>query len=139
MFTGIIILFCVSPTFVRGHCYGIGANPGFSNGPHVTQLTPFTVRVSWEKVVTRRDCSDHFIVRYWKTETYRNILQVPKDISYSEQLGQQANHVDLEVIPEVEFSFQVNAREVKKTLGITWDTDDNHSGITKFSTSYEPG
>ena len=122
----------MSHDLVWGHCWGIGANPGFSNGPKISQLTPSSVTVSWEKVVTRPDCSDHFLVKYWKTN-------VPKDVKFSRPIGNQIHHLDLEVDPEVEYTFQVIAREIKKVFGMTWDTDDNHSRVTKFRTSYEPG
>ena len=64
----------VLPYSVYGHCYTIGANPGFSDVPSVTQLTPWMVRVSWKEVVTQRECSDHFLVKYWRTDDPQNVM-----------------------------------------------------------------
>ena len=133
MFIGITLLFVINgPNFVRSHCWGIGENPGFLHGPELLQLTPWRVRVSWDRVVTKRYCSDHFIVRYWKTDS-------PGDIRSSQQVGQQVDYVDVGVTPEVEYKFKVIAREIKKVLGVQFDTDDNHSAVTRFQTHYDPG
>ena len=120
------------PTSIYGHCYTIGSNPGFSDVPSVTQLTPWMVRVSWKEVVTQRECSDHFLVKYWRTDE-------PQTPMISKLVGQQVSHLDLEVIPEVQYTFKVVAREIKKLFGVQWDTDDNHSGALVFQTSYDPG
>ena len=125
-----LLLLCVLPRLAWGHCYGIGKNPGFSDSPIINQLTPGSVRVSWEEIVTQRECSDHFLIKYWKTEE-------PQNVMVSKIVGPHINHLDLEVDPESEYTFKVVAREVKKLFGIQWDTDDNHSEPEVFRTQYE--
>ena len=132
MLKQLYLFVCVFPNYVVGHCYTIGANPGFSDAPRVTQITPRMVRVSWEEVVTQRECSDHFLVKYWKSDE-------PQNMMVSKLVGQQINYLDLEVIPEVQYTFKVVAREIKKLFGVQWDTDDNHSDALVFRTSYDPG
>ena len=132
MFLCILAVICFLPNRAWGHCYGIGANPGFSDVPNITQLSPFRVRVSWENVVTQRECSDHFLVKYWTNDE-------PLNIHVSQLVGQTVDHLDIEVLPEVKYTFIVVAREIKKLFGVLWDTDDNHSKRIVFQTSYDPG
>jgi hypothetical protein len=121
----IYLFIFVFPNSVYGHCYTIGANPGFSDVPSVTQLTPWLVRVSWKEVVTQRECSDHFLVKYWRTDD-------PQNVMISKLVGQQVSYLDLEVAPNAQYAFKVVARDIKKLFGIQWDTDDNHSGALVF-------
>lgn len=132
MFYVISGLLCVLPNMVFSHCYGIGKNPGFSDKPAVKQLSPWSVRVSWEQIVTQRECSDHFLVKYWKTNEPNNIMM-------SNIVDSNTNHLDIDVEPETDYTFKVVAREVKKLFGIQWDTDDNHSEPEVFRTAYEKG
>ena len=130
MFHIFLLLMCAIPRLVWGHCYGIGNNPGFSDSPIIKQLTAWSVRVSWKEIVTQRECSDHFLIKYWKTEE-------PQNVMVSKIVDSHINHLDLEVDPETEYTFKVVAREVKTLFGIQWDTDDNHSEPEVFRTQYE--
>ena len=132
MFYILCALICVLPSLITGHCYGIGKNPGFSDKPIIKQLSPWSVRVSWDEIVTQRECSDHFLVKYWKTNE-------PQDIIVSNVVDSHTNHLDLDVKPETDYTFKVVAREIKKLFGIQWDTDDNHSDPEIFRTAYEKG
>ena len=132
MFYVFIVMLCAFPGLISSHCYGIGKNPGFSDNPTIKQLSPWSVRVSWNDIVTQRECSDHFLVKYWKTKE-------PENIMVSNVVGSHINHLDLDVKPETDYTFKVVAREIKKLFGIQWDTDDNHSEPEVFRTRYEQG
>ena len=130
----IVIIFSCAP-HVYSHCYGAGQNPGFSGAPTVKQLTPWKVRVSWAEVATQRKCADHFLVKYWES----NHEPAPRSIMVSELVGQNVHFMDLDVSRNVQYTFVVVAREIKKLFGVQWDTDDNHSPPVVFRTSFNPG
>ena len=128
----LLVLLCVSPNSIHGFCIRLWKNPRFSNRPQVNQITPSVVRVSWEKVVTHRECVDRFLVRYWETSK-------PKDVLFTQTVGQEVKFFDFKVLPNVEYAFQVIAREIKSMLGYQFDTDDHLSSVTLYRTSYDPG
>ena len=130
----IVIIFSCAP-HVCSHCYGAGKNPGFSGAPTAKQMTPWTVRVSWAEVTTQRKCADHFLVKYWENNHEPN----PRNIMVSELVGQNVHFMDLDVSRNVQYTFVVVAREIKKLFGVQWDTDDNHSPPVVFRTSFNPG
>ena len=49
----------------QGYCWAAGRNPGFSGPPRIEQLKIDVVRVSWTNIVTKRECADNFVVKYW--------------------------------------------------------------------------
>ena len=67
------------------------------------------------------------------------IFRDPKNVMISKLVGQKFDHLDLEVVPEVKYTYKVIAREIQKLFGVQWDTDDNHSDALVFRTSYDPG
>ena len=119
------------PCTVFGHCWGIGDNPSFFEVPKVSQISSSMVRVSWDKVVEKRHCADNFYVKFWPAGQ-------PSKKHHSKVVHSSVNHVDLRVLPNVLYVFQVVAREVKKALGYVWDTDDNHSNTVTFQITFTP-
>ena len=98
---------------------------GFTGPPRVEQLDLATVRVSWEGLVTQRECADQFLVKFWQRSN-------PQSYSTSELLDRNANSVDVKVVPKVDYQFQAVAREDKGPIvGIDW----NKSPVTDFKTS----
>ena len=106
-----------------GYCKGIGINPGFIDGPTVHQISPTKVNVSWKGIVTRKECSDKFLVKYWPVNS-------PDENNFTTPLENDADYDIINVVPKVPYMFQVIARELK---GI-WGTDNNESKPTKFRT-----
>lgn len=109
----------------NGYCWEPGKNPGFTGPPKVEQIDLQNVRVSWDGLVTQRDCADQFLVKYWQRSN-------PQDYSTSDLLDVNANSVVVKVIPKVDYQFQAVAREDKGVIGgIDW----NKSPLTDFRTS----
>jgi hypothetical protein len=47
---------------------------GFTGPPKVEQIDLATVRVSWEGLVTQRECADQFLVKYWQRTNPQSYL-----------------------------------------------------------------
>ena len=109
----------------HGYCWQVGYNPGFTGPPKVEQVAINEVRISWEGIVTHRDCADQFLVKYWprtSPNAYETSELVPPDVSY----------MQVKVTPKVTYQFQAVAREDKGLVGgIDW----NKSPIVDFKTS----
>jgi len=92
----------------------------------VEQLTLTSVRVSWAGTLQEAECADNILVKHYKgihTGTYR-ISDPPLDTSVT-------SYIVYDVMPEVEYTYQVIAREEKGLLGV----DYNRGEKTKFTTS----
>ena len=107
------------------YCWGAGRNPGFSGEPKVEQISILRVRVSWEGIVTQRDCADSFLVKSWKQND-------PQDYKLSELVDKDANYMNVDVLPRIYHEFQVIAREDK---GLVLGVDYNKSKAVKYKTS----
>ena len=91
---------------VRGYCSGLGANPGFSGAPRVQQVSLSRVRVSWPGLLTRPDCADDLLVKFWMRHD-------PNDYTLTEFLPTDAVQVDIDVTPRVEYEFQVSTVQLR--------------------------
>ena len=92
------------PQYIEAYCKQIGLNPGFSDPPVVSTIGANKVRVSWKDVVTNRKCADSFFVEYRKSD-------FPESWKESKSLGADANFIDLTVLPDTEYDFEVIATE----------------------------
>ena len=70
------------------YCSGLGSNPGWKGPPVVEQLSLTSVRVSWNGLVTRIDCADNFIVKYWP-------VMDPSDFTMTSPLTTETLEVDI--------------------------------------------
>ena len=101
--------------------------------PNVTQLTPWTVRLSWNKTLIRgRNCIDHFSIRFWKPS-------VPKYIKFLPILGKNITQVDLEVVPETLYIFQLLIYHERNKSSNTPSRSEviRHSKRTTYQTSFD--
>jgi len=116
---------CIQIPGVGGYCSGVGANPGFSSYPNVQQVSMTSVLVSWHNLVTRIDCADQFIVKSW-------MYSSPSDYKISDLLPTSMfSYVVEDLMPGIEYVFQVVAREDKGVMGKDW----NKSPRARFATS----
>ena len=106
----------------QAYCWQSGWNPSFTGPPGVSEIQPNVVRVSWAGIVTRKNCSDSFLVKYWKQNQ-------PSDYKLSNQVDSNANFLVIRVEPNTSYTIQAIAREDKGILGI----DYNKSPIVKFT------
>ena len=84
-----------------------------------------TVRVTWEGIVEYEKCVDNYLVKYWQKSD-------PQGYKMTELIDKQHYTSDIEIIPKVNYVFQVIAREDKGgLLGI----DYNKSDQKEFKTS----
>jgi hypothetical protein len=110
---------------VSGYCWAAGRNPGFSGPPKVEQIKIDVVRVSWENVVTLRECADNFVVKYWPRSA-------PNQYDITDLVPTSDDFVDITVIPKIIYQFQAVAREDK---GIIGGVDWNKSPTVDYKTS----
>ena len=121
----LLLLLQIIVKHADAYCWQAGRNPGFSGEPKVEQITISRVRVSWQGIVTKRDCADNFVVKYWKEHD-------PSDYKMTDPLDVKSDYVDLKVTPKIEHMFEVIAREDKgAVLGIEY----NRATLVKFKTS----
>ncbi len=110
-----------------GYCWQAGRNPGFRAEPRITQLAMDLVRVSWKGLVTREECADNYIVKYWQKH-------IPGEYHLTEVVPKDTHHVDIKVYPRVTYTFQAVAREEKgRVAGVDW----NKSKLAHFKTQSE--
>lgn len=109
----------------NGYCWQVGYNPGFTGPPKVEQISIDEVRVSWEDIVTNRECTDQFLVKYWPRTS-------PQAYETSDLVPPETSYMQVKVTPKVTYQFQAVAREDKGLVGgIDW----NKSPIVNFKTS----
>ena len=88
-------------TSVEGYSATLGANPGFRGPPRVEQVTLTSVRVSWDGLVTRKDCADQFIVKSW-------LRRSPNNYQMSGLLPtSQFSFIVRDLVPNQDYVFQV--------------------------------
>ena len=118
-----LVLTFVAFKCINGYCWN--QNPGWSGPPKVTQRAMDTVQVSWKDLVTQRDCTNNFVVKYW-------LKSVPANYQVTDFVEPAINFIDIKVTPKIEYEFQAVARESKgKLRGVEW----HKSPIVKFKTS----
>jgi len=106
------------------YCTGVGANPGWKGPPIVEQITLTKVRVSWEGLLTRKDCADNLMVKYWP-------VMDPSNYSIAGPVSTDTVEIEMsDIISRREYAYQMIAREERGILGV----DYNKSGTTKFRT-----
>ena len=97
----LVVTVTVMVTRVEGYCATLGANPGFRGPPRVEQVTLTSVRVSWDGLVTRKDCADQFIVKSW-------LARNPNDYKMSGLLPtNQFTFIVTDLVPNQDYVFQV--------------------------------
>ena len=107
---------------INGYCWQVGWNPSFTGKPTIIQYAPTSVQISWKNIIKTRECADQFMVKYWESHS-------PKSYKMSKQVANNADAMILTGIkPEVEYAYQVIAREDKGLIGV----DYNKSKISKF-------
>ena len=112
-------------SLVQAYCWEPGKNPYFTGAPIVKQVDLQTVRVSWSGLVEMRECTDQFLVKYWKKTN-------PQGYKLTKMVNRQVSTIDIKVSPKVDYRFQAVAREDKgSVIGVDW----NKSEITDFRTS----
>lgn len=122
-------MMAVSVHNIRGYCLGIGANPKWTGPPSVHQINVSTVLVSWEGLITRKDCADQFLVK-------SGLVAAPSVFEMSQMLSTDTfTYIFTERSPENEYFYQVIAREDKGFRGIEY----NRSPETLFTTSRKKG
>ena len=109
--------------YSHAYCWQSGWNPSFTGPPVVSEIQPNVVRVSWAGIVTRKNCSDSFLVKYWKQNQ-------PASYKLSNQVDPNANFQVIQVEPNTSYMIQAIARENK---GLILGVDYNKSPITKFT------
>ena len=83
------------------------------------------MRVSWSGLLEMRECTDQFLVKYWKKTN-------PQGYKLTKMVNRQVSTIDIKVSPKVDYRFQAVAREDKgSVIGVDW----NKSDITDFRTS----
>ncbi len=87
------------------------------------------VRVSWRGLVTKEDCADNYVVKYWQR-------LAPNDYDITDIVPKGRYSVEVTVVPKVIYQFQAVAREEK---GIIGGVDWNKSPTTSFQTSSKGG
>ena len=120
-FFTIITINVVSKT--NAYCWQPGKNPSFTGKPTVAQIDLSTVMVKWNNLVSKVECVDQFLVKYWRDNPneYEETSFLPKHVFF----------ISVKVIPRVEYTFEVIAREDKGILGV----DYNRAEKIKFKTS----
>ncbi len=109
----------------HSYCWQAGKNPGFSAPPKVFQLSMDRVLVSWEGLVTKENCADNYVVKYWQRA-------VPSDYRVTDIVDKGKYEVEIIVVPKVPYQFQAVAREEKGMIG---GVDWNKSPTATFQTS----
>ncbi len=123
-FLAFILLHVMTPV-VESYCWQPGRNPSFTGPPKVEQIDMRTVRVSWFGLVSMRECADQFLVKYWQENN-------PQGYKLSDLTPNDANFINIDVVPKVDYVFQAVAREDKGGVaGIDW----NKSETVNFKTS----
>ena len=96
-------------SLVQAYCWEPGKNPYFTGPPIVKQVDLQTVRVSWSGLVEMRECTDQFLVKYWKKTN-------PQGYKLTKMVNRQVSTIDIKVSPKVDYRFQAVAREDKGSV-----------------------
>ena len=132
----IMLLFLTQDVY--SYCWQVGWNPSFTRSPKIQQIDLATVRVSWDGIVSNRECVDQFLVKYWKIRGIRMVKNArhqrgwTEGFMLSDQVDNTVNYTDIEVTPKVPYMFQAIAREDKGAVG---GVEYNKSPAILFQTS----
>ena len=118
-----IILLVHLIVYSQAYCWQTGWNPSFTGPPVVSEIQPNVLRVSWAGIVTRKNCTDSFLVKYWRQNH-------PSNYQISDKTDSNADFLDIWVVPNTSYTIQAIAREDK---GMILGVDYNKSPIAKFT------
>ena len=81
--------------------------------PYIVQLTPWKIRIYWKKLEKLNNCTEYFLIRYWKSTK-------PNDISFSEKFSENdRNSLDIKVDPGILYNFQkITAYNINEKIGV---------------------
>ena len=96
-----LLILIVGASHVWGYCWQAGQNPGWAGPPKVSQRSMDTVRVNWAGMVTKRECTDNFVVKYWP-------ISSPANYHITELVDPSINFVDIKITPKIDYNYQVN-------------------------------
>merc|ERR1712012_168043 len=102
-----VVLLAASLPYCLGYCKSLGWNPSFNGPPLVEQLTLTSVRVSWAGKLEQAECADNIIVKHYKginSNDYHLSEPLPTEVT---------SYVVLDLTPNIEYTYQVIAREEK--------------------------
>jgi len=121
---GLLLGLLTLTSHCHAYCSTPGANPWWTGPPQIEQVSLTSVRVSWDKLLERPDCADSMLVKHFKG-TYSS------DFKMTEPMEVATNsYIVMDLVPMVDYTFQVIAREEKGILGV----DYNRSPKTVFRT-----
>jgi len=123
----VLLLLAAVLASCHGYCKSLGWNPSFNGPPTVEQLTLTSVRVSWAGKLEQAECADNIIVKHYKginSNDYYLSEPLPTEVT---------SYVVLDLTPNLEYTYQVIAREEK---GL-WGVDYNRGEKTTFTTSIQ--
>jgi len=123
----VVLLLATVLASCHGYCKSLGWNPSFNGPPTVEQLTLTSVRVSWAGRLEQAECADNIIVKHYKginSNDYYLSEPLPTEVT---------SYVALDLTPNLEYTYQVIAREEK---GL-WGVDYNRGEKTTFTTSIQ--
>merc|ERR1712226_719124 len=127
MLAVMVLLFAAVLPSCHCYCKSLGWNPSFNAPPLVEQLTLTSVRVSWAGKLEQAECADNIIVKHYKginSNDYHLSEPLPTEVT---------SYVVLDLTPNLEYTYQVIAREEK---GL-WGVDYNRGEKTTFTTSIQ--
>ena len=125
-FVMFLILFSIPN--VKTYCWEPGKDPGFSGLPSFQNNSNVKgCTLTWFGIVTNRHCADGLFVKYWPSST-------PNHYITTKLFDNDVNSVELEMIPNVQYTFQVGTREDKGLIvGIDWFYSDKVEAIFNFT------
>merc|ERR1719209_2734118 len=127
LLVAVLLLLAAVLASCHGYCKSLGWNPSFNGPPTVEQLTLTSVRVSWAGKLEQAECADNIIVKHYKginSNDYYLSEPLPTEVT---------SYVVLDLTPNIEYTYQVIAREEK---GL-WGVDYNRGEKTTFATSIQ--
>ena len=108
--------------YSQAYCWQAGWNPSFTGPPVVSEIQPDVVRVSWAGIVTRKNCTDSFMVKIWGHDR-------PSNYKESDKTDANADFLDIRLKPTTSYTIQAIAIEDKGIMGL----DYNKSPFAEFT------
>merc|ERR1712226_1000588 len=115
MLAVMVLLFAAVLPSCHCYCKSLGWNPSFNAPPLVEQLTLTSVRVSWAGKLEQAECADNIIVKHYKginSNDYHLSEPLPTEVT---------SYVVLDLTPNLEYTYQVIAREEKGLWGVDYN------------------
>ena len=95
----IVVLLTQILQTIHGNCVQPGTNrwlgPKFIGRPQIEQLSLSKVRVSWEGIIERKECSEGIFVKYWRGNKPWDVYQQYADTLETNQFANE--FVDIQV------------------------------------------